>query len=1507
MASAVNLGIGLISIGVEGTQIAKDIAKQFSQIETSATKTGKAIGQSLQAGSNASFNLDKAEAELASLQTAAEKSGRGVEAALHKSAQAASVVEQRTKELADAQARYGDESSQVIAKERQLQDAKFKLSTATQQAKVAEEQHAQSLEKVADATADVEKATNKAARGVDKVGDESKKARGSVGKLADSFRKELADGAKKAEDQVSRLGDRISKGFKFAGGAALAGAGAAVAGTIGTALSAGFDRLKSIDQAEAKLRGLGHEASSVTSIMDSAMAAVKGTAFGFGDAAEVAATTVAAGVKPGKELERTLKLVGDASTIAGTGMGEMGSIFNKIAASNKIQAEEMNQLMGRGIPIQEMLADHLGVSTDQVRKLSSEGKIGFKDFQAAMEKGLGGAALESGNTFQGAMNNMRASLGRLGAAFLGPAFAEGPNIIGKITEAFDKLAPMAEKAGKWVANAFEFLWDNKDIIGAIAAGIGAAAVAWGAYRTALVVAAIAQRVMNGAMKANPIGIVITAIGALVGILIIAYNRSETFRNIVNKTWEGIKTVVGGVVEWFRQNVVPIFQGIWARLQGPIARFREMWGTLVDWFNENISPKLEIFRDVMGRVWDRILEAFGKVGKWWFKTGSAIWEVIIKFLVGYVQAAIKVWGVVLGGIWDGIVWAFNAVKRWWDSSGRASWERFSTWFGENVTPKIEAFKDATGWLFGEIVKIPARVTEWWETTGRPAWEAFTGWFESKAQPKIDRYVELNKNAFAQVRDGIGSVTKWWFESGQTAWETMGSWLNQQSWYQDFRTKWGESWDRIRSSPQRFSDWWNRPETGGKATWDQLVARFNEYVQPHIDDFKTQWDKTWVEVEKAKRRFTDWWNKPETGGKATWDGLVKMFRDNVEPRITELKKIWTDAWDKILEKAEPVTTWWNRPDSGGEAMFSRLSIDWAPLLRIVLGLLAAMIVGPLMVAFKALETALIVLEIAAKGFQTAWSFMEDYIITPIRNGVNTAVDILNTLVRAIESIAGAIGIDVNIREFTGLRVGASSSRPTAGRGAVPLATGGRVPMNDYSMGGYTGPGAKYTPAGIVHGDEYVIQKWSRNRIERTNPGVLDYMNRTGQMPGYFMGGHVPVPGGRVTNRHGIPYAGTNARYAVDLAMPMGTPVFAWKDGTVAYTRRQNTSYGNHIVINHNGGESTLYAHLSRILTSANSIVRAGQKIGEVGSTGNSSGPHLHFEIRGGTSPLSGDEGGGVVYAIADRVADVVTKPVRALIDAVPGDNAVTDLVKGVGNWALDKATDWLLDKIPTHGSSVAAVSGAPGSLGNLGVTANTARKAEEIVATARANGYRVGSVGGYRGDGEHASRRAIDIMVPNKATGDFIANFVWGNRSRYGLQHIIWWQRIMSVARASEGWRGMPDRGSATQNHYDHNHILFSGSDKGLMSGGYTGNGPTNRFANYVHGQEFVIKADSTKRLNRSFPGLLSVLNNTGRVPDYISQTEGPNTVIHNEITVNDVNDPTQAAYAVSRELSWRLAS
>ncbi|HLO66764.1 MAG TPA: M23 family metallopeptidase, partial [Holophaga sp.] len=95
-----------------------------------------------------------------------------------------------------------------------------------------------------------------------------------------------------------------------------------------------------------------------------------------------------------------------------------------------------------------------------------------------------------------------------------------------------------------------------------------------------------------------------------------------------------------------------------------------------------------------------------------------------------------------------------------------------------------------------------------------------------------------------------------------------------------------------------------------------------------------------------------------------------------------------------------------------------------------------------------------------------------------------------------------------------------------------------------------------------------------------------------------------------RKRVRYKGSHK--GLDLNAPKGTDVYACLDGEVTMAGR-NKGYGNFVMIDHGNGIVTLYGHHNRNLVSVGQVVRRGQKIAEVGRTGNATGPHLHFELR------------------------------------------------------------------------------------------------------------------------------------------------------------------------------------------------------------------------------------------------------------------------------------------------------
>jgi murein DD-endopeptidase MepM/ murein hydrolase activator NlpD len=93
-----------------------------------------------------------------------------------------------------------------------------------------------------------------------------------------------------------------------------------------------------------------------------------------------------------------------------------------------------------------------------------------------------------------------------------------------------------------------------------------------------------------------------------------------------------------------------------------------------------------------------------------------------------------------------------------------------------------------------------------------------------------------------------------------------------------------------------------------------------------------------------------------------------------------------------------------------------------------------------------------------------------------------------------------------------------------------------------------------------------------------------------------------------------------YGIDLAASAGTPIYAAASGKVTYSGYNSGGYGNLVIIEHSDGSETYYAHCQSLYAQVGQSVMKGQNIATVGSTGNSTGNHIHFEIRNGGSPVN-----------------------------------------------------------------------------------------------------------------------------------------------------------------------------------------------------------------------------------------------------------------------------------------------
>lgn len=505
-----------------------------------------------------------------------------------------------------------------------------------------------------------------------------------VGKLASSAKRDLASIGPVADE----TGSLISRAFRGASASAAnslsalagtlkgtlgatAGAVAGIVG-IGAIIAKGFTRLTSIEDAQAKLKGLGKTAEEVKSIMDESLKSVLGTSFGLGEAATVAANAVTAGIKPGKELARTLRLVVGTAAAAGTDLLSISRIFDKVKTSNKVFNDTLQELGDRGIPIVEELSKVLKVPPDEISDLAASGAINFKNFQDAMES-TKNVAEALGKTTTGSFKNLGAAIGRLGAVALGPIFPSFKFILQDLTKVLDSLpkglaaveksktfeflrtaiaqlgktikllkdtfvelfnavkpvleviAAAAWETFKGLINAIKeifeklnpaikalnhFLGENKNLITVLTGLYVAYAIAEGAVAiaTGLWAAAVVTLDVALAVLTSPIILIVAATALLVVGVIEAYRHFKIFRNVVDDVFNFFKDIVLNSIDF----IVDQFLELKDQTIDVVNAIRNAFNSVTGFFTAFgpvVSAVFNFFKDIVLNSIDFIIEQF----------------------------------------------------------------------------------------------------------------------------------------------------------------------------------------------------------------------------------------------------------------------------------------------------------------------------------------------------------------------------------------------------------------------------------------------------------------------------------------------------------------------------------------------------------------------------------------------------------------------------------------------------------------------------------------------------------------------------------------------------------------------------------------------------------------------------------------------------------------------------------------------------------------------------------
>ena len=304
-----------------------------------------------------------------------------------------------------------------------------------------------------------------------------------------------------------------------------------------------------------------------------------------------------------------------------------------------------------------------------------------------------------------AIQNMKTTAAELASNFLEKYGPDIERAIQVITDKLEEWAPKVEAGIQW-------LIDHLPEIEACVIGIGTAFLAWKvagiitAVTTALAgmsaaeaIAAAKTWLLNTAMLANPIGLVVAAIAGLVTAFVVLWNKSEKFRNFWKGLWKEIKATVekyiGAVVNFFKA-AFNVIKTVWNAITG---FFKGLWESIKDVFNAVVDFFTGIFTSAYEGV-------------------KAVWEAITGFFTG---------------IWDGIKNTFNVVGDWFAEKFENAVDRIKDIFG-----KVKSFFSD---VWDGIKSVFGNVADWFKDKFSKAWQAVKDVFSAGGK------------VFEGIKDGI----------------------------------------------------------------------------------------------------------------------------------------------------------------------------------------------------------------------------------------------------------------------------------------------------------------------------------------------------------------------------------------------------------------------------------------------------------------------------------------------------------------------------------------------------------------------------------------------------------------------------------------------------------------------------------------------------------------------------------------------------------------------------------
>lgn len=1064
--------------------------------------------------------------------------------------------------------------------------------------------------------------------------------------------------------------------------------------TVKQSVSSAFDRIDTMNQFNRTVTAITGNAEAAGVALEQLKDITKGTAYGLDVAAKATQNFVTRGLDISQATDQ-VRIWGDAVAFYGKGTNEqfenVTDALAKMRTKGKVEMDQLDRLFEAGIDAVGMYAQATGRSSAEVQDDLSYGRISAEEFintvSTAMQEGtngvlsVAGAAKEAGASWAGTFDNAKAACARGMQAIIDsieealaanglPTMKESVANLGK---AFEEMAGKVAGVMPQVIEKLTWFIDHGDAVVGVITAIASAFVA---LKAAAIIGSvvggvkgIAKEFVNArkelgvfssifkAIGLGPIPIIIAAVAALVGALVVAYNTSETFRNAVNNLFSRIAESVGPIIE----QAISAFSGLgtvisdvlgfaFVNIVPVLARFLEFIGQMVVGIAPlivqlvgSLAPVIATIVTVLMNVIQAIMPALGaalnvimsvleavgpvvmnilsivvSVVSSIIQTLSPILSVIglivttiiasvspiITFIADAVAIIIQVIGKILYTITGVLSTAFKVTSETWTNI-----MSFITGVVNGITGVISKISAVAGTVFNGIYTVCSNIMN--KVDGviqgvfdaiRSSWEGLTGFVGGIFNGISDSVNELVNQVKGFVNGVIGGINA----AVGLINKIPGVTISEIPY--------------LARGTDNFKGGFARINEGGRG--ELVMLPDGTQVIPHDVSMKYASEAAKASMGVESQKVNTSLSLEVEEPKKEDNSFIKGIAEDID---TE--------WQKV---SDSTTTKW-------QAIKAFLETTWAAIKQNTLNTAALMtheIQGRFTTNYSTINN---LTTSFASMMGQQWQRVLSQ-ITAVLDRISSASsskfnEVKNTAISIMNGLPSAL-YNVGVSAMNDLISGINSRQGDANNAASSLV---ESLLNKFKEGlGIASPSremfsiGQYMLQGLINGLDgdnllkfvdnivgTIKDNFSNINLKQLISAMGSDVTKLWQKLGINFGSGAFGEGGMMwpTDSQSITSyfggrdspggIGSTNHMGIDIGASEGTPIYAALPGTVT-TAGWYGGYGNAVIIDHGGGMQTLYGHMSAVGTSPGMNVMPGQVIGFVGSTGNSTGPHLHFSV-------------------------------------------------------------------------------------------------------------------------------------------------------------------------------------------------------------------------------------------------------------------------------------------------------